>query len=689
MKKRIVALVVVLLMVSCLLPVGAFAAETVDITILETSDLHGYIYPHDYAADLGVSYGMTKVATIIKQEREKDPNLLLTDCGDTTQDNFIQDYRFDDIHPMVKAMNFLKYDAWALGNHEFNFEFSTLQNCIEDSNATVMAGNLYKKDGSRFVDAYKIFDVKGVKVAIFSLITPNVTVYESYDPTHYDNMTFTAPIDETDKILKELEGKADVIVGLVHYGRDAENPGDPAACREIAEKYKDKIDALLIGHEHAEFAEVLPNGVAWLEPGSKGSNVGKLSIKLEKNGANWDVKEVKPELIPTKDAVSDPELEKEMQYVHDASVKTANTVVGKISENFLAQREFLPGIPTAVLEDTALIDLVNIVQMEITGADVSHASLFDSSSDLLKGDFKKKDAAKLYKYENSLAAYKITGKQLKAIMEAQAGAYFNRYREGDVTISFNPDMRMYKYDMFAGVDYEIDISKPVGSRIKNVMYKGAPLSDEQELVFAVNSYRQGGLTDIVDWSKQEKVYDSGNQTPNQIRDMISQYVAKKGTISPVCDNNWRIIGADLNDPQKDLIYEMIRKGEIQIPKSEDDRTFNVASINANDLREKGIIPALPEEELGPRITKIAALGHGSVFEVKETAQLEAVYEPMDASTNDISWSSSNPSIISIDNDGKVTAHKKGEAYITVSSHNVVKIYKVTVVNENVAEKPAA
>ena len=80
-----------------------------------------------------------------------------------------------------------------------------------------------------------------------------------------------------------------------------------------------------------------------------------------------------------------------------------------------------------------------------------------------------------------------------------------------------------------------------------------------------------------------------------VRDLISLYVKEiGGVLTPVCDHNRRIIGADLNDPDAELIYEMIRNGDIQIPTSEDGRTLNIESINANDLREQGIIPALRE-----------------------------------------------------------------------------------------------
>ena len=264
-----------------------------------------------------------------------------------------------------------------------------------------------------------------------------------------------------------------------------------------------------------------------------------------------------------------------------------------VAADFLPSLEWndLPGIPTAQVQDTALVDLINEVQMYYTGADVSLAALFDAASDLKQGDYKKKDAVNVYKYDNTLMAVKVTGAQLKAIMEEHAGNYFNQYVPGDVTISFNPDMRMYNYDMFAGVNYEIDISQPAGQRIVNVTYQGEPLADDQELVLALNNYRYGGLVTAGLLDPAGLVFDSTidlADTP-AVRDLISVYAQEKGELVPNCDNNWRIVGADLDDPDAQTIYQMVRDGIIAIPTSEDGRTPNVASLNANDLRAQGLL----------------------------------------------------------------------------------------------------
>ena len=99
----------------------------VTVTVLQTSDLHGMVNPFDYASNAQTQSSLAHVATIVENERKTDPDLLLIDTGDSLQANYIQEFRNDVPHPMIAALNYLQYDAWVLGNHEFNFEFSSLE----------------------------------------------------------------------------------------------------------------------------------------------------------------------------------------------------------------------------------------------------------------------------------------------------------------------------------------------------------------------------------------------------------------------------------------------------------------------------------------------------------------------------------------------------------------------------------
>ena len=590
--KYIIALVLTVTMaVGLVLPAAAAEEESKTVTILQTSDLHGMVNPYDYASNKVSKTSLAHAATIIKAERIKDPNLLLLDTGDTTQANYIQEFLNENPNPIIGALNYLDYDAWTLGNHEFNFGFSYVTKEISEFEGVTLAGNIYKADGSRWIDAYHIFDVDGVKVAVFGIDAPHVPQWEKTDPTHYDNMSFTSPMEETGKILKELDGKADVVIGSIHYGLEGEYGTE--GVRALAETYGDRIDALLIGHAHAVVDETI-GGIPVLEPGSNGQYVSKVTITLTGSGSGWTVDKsaTTGELLDCSAVTPDADFLAEFKSLHEKSLAMASREVGQVGKTFLDPVELLPGIPNAIIQDNPVIDLINKVQMEQTGADVSLAALFDSSSNLEAGPFLHRDSVKIYKYDNTLFAVKVTGKQLKAIMERQAGGFFNQYQSGDVTVSFNPNIRMYNYDEFAGVNYEIDISKPEGQRIQNVTYQGKPLSDTQTLVLALNNYRYGGLVSAGLLNESDVVYEGG-----AVRDMITDYVASlQGPLMPECDNNWKIVGADLSDPQKDLIYEKVRSGEIAIPVSEDGRTPNVASLNGPALRASGVLPALAAGE---------------------------------------------------------------------------------------------
>lgn len=605
--RRFLSVLMVFALVLCTVPARTVkAAEQAVITVLETSDIHGRLMNYDYATDTEASTGLVNAATIISEQREADPDLLLVDCGDTVQGNMVSAFRFEEVHPAIAAFNYLEYDVWQLGNHEFNYEFENLQKNIEDFNGTVLSANIYKEDGERFLDPYTIKEINGVRVAIFGIIAPHITRWES-DSSHYDDMSFTSPMEETGKVLDEIEKEnADVVIGLVHYGEDGEH--GTAGMYEVAEKYADRVDAFLIGHAHSTIAKYLVDGewtddysknsdIVMIETGSNVANVGKLTVTVEKSGDDWKVIDKTVENLAVAGAEPDEGLAELLDDVHTQSIESANTNIGKITENFFDDPYWLPGIPYAVIQDSALIDLINDTQLRQSGADVSLAALFDARSNLLAGDFKMKDGVNVYKYDNTLFAVKCTGKQLKAIMEQQAGNFFNQYQEGDVTISFNENIRLYAYDMFQGVDYKIDISKPAGERIVDVMYKGAPLKDDEQLVLALNNYRYGSLKNagLIDSNEDTIVYDSdATEEYPAVRDMIANYVAEVGELTPECDNNWEIIGADLDDPQAELIYEMIRNGEIQIPSSSDGRTSNVQAVNAIQLRKDGVLPALED-----------------------------------------------------------------------------------------------
>ncbi len=243
-------------------------------------------------------------------------------------------------------------------------------------------------------------------------------------------------------------------------------------------------------------------------------------------------------------------------------------------------------IPEAQLRDTAVIDLINNVQLEATGgADIAAAALFQSKSNLRAGDITYASIFDIYKYPNTLVGIEVSGKELKDYMEWSA-KYYNTFKPGDVNISFNPNIRGYNYDMFQGVEYKVDVSKPEGERIVDLKYKGEAIKDEDTFKLAINNYRYGGLKNMGIISG-EPYFESD---PKSLRSYIADYIREKGEISPEFDNNWEVIGANLDHPLRDYVVEEINKGNIIIPSSEDGRSYNAKAVNIYELIEEGLIP---------------------------------------------------------------------------------------------------
>ena len=592
---KVLSILLTLTLVFGLLFSYVFAADTTTITILGTADLHGRIYPYEYAID---SYdddtGLAKIGTLVKQERAIDPDALLIDCGDTVQDNSADLFNDLPIHPMIEGLNFLNYDVWVVGNHEFNYEKAFLEKNVATFKNSVLSANILKTDGTYFVKPYEIFEVNDVRVAIVGMTPPHVTLWEASTPEHFEGLTFPGTVEQSKKVIAELEGKYDVLIGAFHLGPDGEHGYEGS--KTIAEACPE-FSVIFAAHAHSQYNEVT-NGVHIIEPGKWGWALAKAVIKMEKVGDKWEVVDVTTENIETKPVKEDEDVLAKFKFVHDQSIADANLVVGEIAADFIASPDYITGeaaittIPTSQLVDTSVIDLINEVQMFYTDSDLSSAALFNFGSNLLKGPFKKKDVAFIYLYPNTLVGTKITGANMKKYMEWSA-SYYNTYKDGDVTVSFNPDIRGYNYDMFSGLTYEVNLSKPAGERVENVLFNGKPLDDNRIYTLSLNNYRFGTLLGLELVTMDDRYYDSYEilQDAGRIQAMIVKYVKeeKGGVLTPTVDNNWKITGVDLESPFKEAIFDMVRSGELSIPTSEDGRTLNVKALNVFELIDEGIL----------------------------------------------------------------------------------------------------
>lgn len=587
MKKKIILYLTAAVMI--LLNTVIFAEkETRDIQILATSDLHGKFYPYDYAVNEESRSGsLVQIASAVKKYRTKDT--VIIDVGDTVQDNYSELFFKEKIHPMMLAMNEIGYDIWALGNHEFNFGVDNLKNIMKQSKAAVLMGNVYNPDGSRMAEGYTIIEKDGVKIGIIGMVTPNIVKWDSVNLKGYK---VTDPVEETKKIVKDIRNKVDILIAAEHMGEENEYDVANSGVNDLAEACPE-LDLIIAAHEHKLVEEAYVNGVLIVENKNSAATMSKINIILEKENGKYKIFDRKAESIKISEYEPDKKLAEKLAPYNKKAQDEANIIIGELIGGNLVPENEIAEIPQAQIQATSLIDFINEVQMYYTGADVSAAALFNVDADLKAGKIKKSDTALIYKYGNTLYKMEMTGKQLKKYMEWSA-AYYNKYNKGDLTISFNENIRGFNYDMFSGVDYRIDISKEAGQRIKDLKWSntGKEIKDDDIFIIAVNNYRAN--THLLTYGE---IFEEGEELPKVleidvkgniggVRELIGDYIknVKKGKIEPSNPQNWKIIGNDWDKNKHEKAVQMIKDGKIQILKSADGRTPNVKSVTENDLK---------------------------------------------------------------------------------------------------------
>lgn len=572
--------------------------STKTIQILATTDLHGRFVPYDYARATKSDGGLTQIATLIQQERAGNENTIVLDNGDTIQGNYNHLFLNDTVNPMILGLGEIGYDAYTFGNHEFNFGMDKLfaiTNQAKSANISVLCANLYK-DGKRVFDAYNIETLKnGVKVATIGVVTPHITRWDGPNLVGY---TPTNPTEEVKKVIDEIKkaGGADVYVVSAHMGFEGEYGGDSA--KEIAEG-NPEIDVIIMGHSHMSDLEEKVGDTILIQPTNNGGSLGKVVINLN---ANNEITNKEGSFISTSKVNEDAELAGLLSSYDKRAKDDAETSIGTLVGPSLADENEIADIPESLVRDQGVTDFVNEVQLynsakhledkDINPADVylvSAAALFDADSNMKSGEIKKSDVSKIYKYDNKLYTIKTTGKQLKSFMEWTSEIY-NTFKTGDLTVSLNPNIRLYQYDMFSGVSYEINIAKELGNRIENLKFQkdGKVVEDNDVVYLAVNNYRYDSVLvgrGVFEPGTHEKIHDTNNDSISDMRDLITDYIVnfKKGTIERNIDNNWKLTGVNYDAELRAEVVKLVNDGVLEIPKSEDKRTPNVKSLTINDV----------------------------------------------------------------------------------------------------------
>ncbi len=559
--------------------------ESKKLRIIGTSDLHGKFLLWDYALNQESKMGsMAQLSTAIKEYR--DDNTILVDAGDTIQDNFAEIFLDEDIHPMIMAFNTIGYDFWVTGNHDYNYGMDIVKKTIRDLNAKVLVGNVYDKEGNALADGYAILEKEGLRVALIGMVTPNII---RWDKVNLEGCTVTDPLLETRRIIDSIHGQYDVLIGIFHMGLKneygVENSGITDICNACPE-----FDVMISSHEHTLIIDQRINGVLVVQNKAMAQSMIVIDLICTQKDSKWIVVEKSTEIVDVGRFEPNPKFHELLGGYDKKARIDAEAIIGTLYEGPLAPQNEISDIPSALIQDTALMNLINEVQMYYTGATVSASALFTMDANMQPGPIRKCDVAHIYKFTNTLYKLRMTGAQLKKFMEWCAH-FYNTYHDKDLTISFDPEIPTYNYDIFDGILYEINISKEPGSRIENLMWPdGREVRADDVLDIAVNNYRANSQLLV-----PGEIYDE-NDVPQLlemdvrgdlggIRELIRDYIVnvKGGEIRPVLNHNWRITGLNWDQEMHQRAVDLLKKGRLKISYSSNGRTPNVKSITVEDV----------------------------------------------------------------------------------------------------------
>lgn len=501
------------------------------IKILVTSDVHGYIYPTTYLKrHENRDIGFAKCASVIenvRNESSSDDLTLVIDNGDFIQGSALVDFLVSknnyQVKKLVETENIIAYDAAVLGNHEFNYGRKYQEKINSHRKHPVLCANILDENDKPYMGkAYEIFEKNGVKVAILGLTTQYIPHWEPQE--NIRGLKFKSAVQIAKEYVPKLKKLADIVIIAYHGGFATDENG--IAIEELTgenEGYELSkivgIDALITGHQHRKIATFY-NGIPVVQPGYAGAQVGLIELEFENN----IVTNKSAKLLSMKDIKPNNSVANFLEIDNRDTEDWLDKPVGFLDEGFE-----LTDVAAARLKGHPYVDLMNYFVRMATGAQIVASSLFNNQQPGFAREVTMRDIKANYPFANTFAVLEITGRDLLAALE-QTATYW-REEKGKVVAAVKNGRQVvpdFNYDIYGGIDYTIDVSQPEGSRITKLCYQGHKILPSEILKIGLSKYRAmgGGDYRMFDTSKIIK------ESKLEISEIIIQSLAQNERIAP-------------------------------------------------------------------------------------------------------------------------------------------------------------
>lgn len=544
--------------------------RTFTLTVMGTTDLHGNLFNWDYYLNREFDdfahndVGLAKISTLVSGVRAAvgRQRTLLLDAGDTIQGTPLAYYYAKvepitraHVHPMAAAMNAIGYTAAALGNHEFNYGLDVLRTFERQLDFPLLAANAL--DVGTGLPAFPPYIVKTVwrtggqplRVGILGLTNPGIAVW---DRAHVDGvLTFPGLVEQALHWVPEVRSKSDLVIVVAHSGADLSSSlGDqvpfPENCAELVAETVPGIDAILVGHAHVEIAQRLVTNkvtgrpVLLTEPLYSGKRLSVMEFDLQYD-KRWRLVESRSSVLSSATVPEDPRIVRLLRHDHEKVVTYVNARIGTCLGAMSAAR--------SRFEDTPALGLINHVQaLELAKSTslpvLSLCAPFNRAAAIPAGEVSVRDVAGLYIFDNTLVGVRLTGAELRDFLEESARYFPQVSSAGPFTpAELSADVPDYNFDIAYGLEapltYDVDIARPVGSRIVDLRYDGVLVGASQEFAVAVNNYRQAGGGDFPHIASAPVLHNQ----QQEIRQLLIDWVKAAGVIDPASftRSDWRLV----------------------------------------------------------------------------------------------------------------------------------------------------
>lgn len=532
------------------------------IKVLATSDIHGCFFPYNFIERKEMKGSLARASHYVKEQRKEfGQNLILLDNGDILQGQPTC-YYCNYVNPKMPnaaatAINYMKYDAQAMGNHDIETGHAVYDKWISEVKCPMLGANVVDKvTGKPYLKPYLVLERENVKIAVLGLLTPAIPnwLHESlWSGLHFEEMVECSK--RWVKHIKEVDNP-DVIVGLfhsgwnggistLHYNEDA---------TESVAKNVDGFDIIFFGHDHNKREAIIksPSGkdVLCLDPSCNAMYIADATIDITLEDGKVKNKQIEGLIADISDTPIDQDFVHCMKAVEDSVRQYTGRKIGTFTKTISTSDCFFGSSP--------FNDFIHEIQLNVTGAEISFNAPLTFESRINEGDVFMSDMFKLYRYENQMYVMKMRGKEVRKHLEMSYDQWVNTMTSPDDHIMLLSEKTQYdrqkcgfknltfNFDSAAGIDYVVDVTKPNGQKVKILqMSNGEPFVEDKWYRVVMNSYRGNGggelLTKGAGISAKELESRIMWKSDKDQRYYIIKEIEKKGTVTPISYNNWKFI----------------------------------------------------------------------------------------------------------------------------------------------------